>query len=256
MMNLSLKRTAWVSIAALVGLGLLTSGASAKETGHSEDAYIFELQLVGAKVGEGMLSIGEPREIGGKNLRPVRLEARTDGFGAKVYKAVTSATTWVDSRWLPVRARWDGEFPKSKRLVKAKWEKRILDGTYLRNGKLRRRIKTRMKRHSTDLVSVFAYLANKPLEEGKTYKKPLYDGNRIYDMTAVVGKAQEIHVPVGMRKAWPIKVTVKRKGFEKKMVYWVDEDRSPVKLSFDFGIIGSVDAVLTGKRKIRTIAKN
>jgi hypothetical protein len=233
----------------------LTLGGAALAAGGLADgeqrAFRFEVRALGATIGDAVLSIGALQDIGGHKLRPVSVQAKTRGLGATLYPCDTTSTSWVDAATMPVLARWDATIPGGKRVVKARFDGNHVKGEDHRNGKLKKRLDRKLGARAADIISSLAWLLEMDLTAGTQVRAPLYDGLRIYLLSATVGDVQEIRVPGGLRQAVPIRVAVTRGDkFRKDIVYWVDPvTRTPYKLSFKFGVLGSVDALLIAERK-------
>ncbi len=224
--------------------------APARATDAFARSFRYEVRALGAHVGQAVLRFGAPENVGGELLRAVTIEARTEGIGARVFKTETTSTSWVDESWLPVAGRWDAVIPTGKRLVKVVYEGHRVRGRDLRDGKLKHKMDRVLPLRSLDLVSAFGWLAQLDLEAGTKAMLPLYDGIRIYRLDVLVGDAQEIRIPAGPRRAVPVRLTVSRGSFRKELTYWLDPvDRTPYKLSFSYGVLGSVDAVLLDARR-------
>ncbi len=224
--------------------------AAARVDATESRSYRYQLKALGGHVGEAILTVGATEKIGGKRLRAVSMEARTEGFAATVFKTQTSSTSWVDEVWLPIRARWDAMIPTGKRLVKARYDGRKLDGEDFRDGKLKHKLKRTLPKRTNDLLSIFPWLAHGPLEPGRKFETSVYDGIRIYNLSAVVGAPEQVTVPAGVRTAWPIRIAVTRGKYKRDLTYWVGtEDRTPYKLLFDFGLLGSVEALLVSEKR-------
>lgn len=213
-------------------------------------SFRYDVRALGAHVGQAVLRFGTPEVMGGELLRAVTIEARTEGIGARVFKTETTSTSWVDEQWLPVAGRWDAELPTGKRLVKVIYEGHRVRGQDLRDGKPKHEMNRLLPLRSLDLVSAFGWLARLDLKAGTKAMLPLYDGIRIYRMDVRVGDLAEVRIPAGTRKAVPVHLTVSRGSFRKELTYWLDPvDRTPYKLSFSYGVLGSVDAVLLDARR-------
>ena len=227
-------------------VGLLPATAFAGLGPRTGAEYRYEVRAMGAKVGEATLSISKFKKVGKRVLREVTLEGKTSGMGATIYSSNTTSRSWVDGAWLPVMADWDAVTPKGKRELKATYWTRGRKGgggargIYKRAGEKDYRTNFRLKLRPTDLVSFFAMIPNANLKPGQKLRMPLYDGWRVYDLRAKVGKPVQIHVPyTGKVKALPVKVVAKQGKITREVVYWLDaKTHEPLKLSFSFGMIG------------------
>lgn len=244
-------------ISRIAGLTVLafamTAGVAYAGLGPRSGAiYKYEVRALGAKVGEAKLSISGFKNVGKRRLREVTLEASTTGMGATVYKSNTKSTSWVDAAWMPVKAKWAALTPKGKRLLKADYFGKTARGVYQRQGVKDYPTNFRMKIRPTDLVSFFAMIPNKRLKPGQKFSIPLYDGWRMFNMKAKVGRAKIIHVPYkGKVSALPVVVEAKTGKLTRNVVYWIDaKTHEPLKLSFSFGMLGSVDAVLMKVKRV------
>ena len=245
----------WLAMAkvlvAVLGLASLMSASSAlAEAPTGERAYRFELRALGTYAGEAIFSIGAEEKVGKRMLRPVRIDAHTAGLAANFLAGQTNSTAWVNQTWLPVRVRWDQTINKVQRVVKASFDNKSVKGSDEKNGKAQK-IDLQTAQHGLDLVSVFSWLMQADLSPGATYDLPVFDGSRIYNVSVTAGVAKEIQVPVGFRKAIPLKVVVTRGEYKREMELWfsAEKDRTPLRLVFKYGLIGTVEASLVGEKK-------
>lgn len=240
----------------VLGLALALLGPStaalADDDPTGSQAFKYELRALGAKAGEAVLLIGDLEEVGKDKLRPIRIDARTEGLAAKVMETVSASTTWVDGLWLPVRARWDIAINHVKRVYKTTFAGKKVSGTDERDGKLFAKNDFVIAQRGTDIVSVFGWIMNQDMTPGTRYAIQVYDGRRIYDLRLDVGAATEITLPIGIRKAIPIKGRITRGEYKRDVTMWLaaTKDRAPLKLSFSYGLLGSIDAVLVSQRKV------
>jgi len=214
--------------------------------------YRYELRALGSKAGEAVLFIGDETKIGKQTLRPVRIDARTEGFAASIMKTDTASTSWVDHVWLPVRGRWDITLDSVRRVYKTVFEGRRVKGTDTRDGKLFAKNDFRLRQRGADIVSIFPWIMHQDMSPGTTYAIELYDGRLVYDVEFTVGAASDIHLPLGIRKAIPLRGKVTRgKEYSRDVEVWVsaESDRTVYKLVFKYGLLGEVEAVLVGERK-------
>jgi hypothetical protein len=238
-----------------VGVGPVLANApspkEAKSSSESERAYRYELRALGAYAGEAIFQIGVEEEVGKRTLRPIRIDAHTAGLAANFLNGKTMSTTWVDKTWMPVRARWDQVLDKVKRVVKASFEAKKVKGTDDRDGKTFAKIDLDTAARGLDLVSVFSWLMHADLSPGAKYQIPVFDGRRIYDLAVTVGIAKELQVPVGFRQAIPVQIKVTRGEYKRDVELWLsaEKDRTPLKLVFKYGLLGTVEASLVGEKK-------
>lgn len=236
-------------------LAATATTAAASDIAPKDEAaytYRYELRALGSKAGEAILFIGTPEKIGRHTLRPVRIDARTEGVAASVMKTDTASTSWVDHVWLPVRARWDITLDRVRRVYKTIFEGRRIKGTDTRGGKLFAKSDYTLRQRGADIVSVFAWIMHQDMTPGTHYAIEIYDGRRIYDLDFTVGTASEIHLPIGIRKAIPLRGKVRRGGvYSRDVELWLsaDVDRALYKLVFKYGLLGEVEAVLVGNKK-------
>lgn len=237
--------------------GLLTVGLLAATGGLSyagdggERAWKYELHALGSKAGEAVVVIGPQETVGRGWVRPIRIDAHTEGFAANFLDATSMATTWVDPSGLPVRSRWDQRFDKVSRIVKASYTNKGVTGTDERDGKIFESPSWDIGQHPMDVVSVFTYLAQRDLSPGQRFEIPVFDGRRIYMVKGTVGVAKEIQLPVGFRKAIPLRAKVTRGEYKRDIELWIsaEKDRTPLKLVFKYGLLGEVEALFVGEHK-------
>lgn len=236
----------------VLALTAVAARAEPSPKAPEERAYRYELRALGAYAGEAVFAIGKPEAVGKRELTPLRIDAFTAGLTASVLDARTSSTTWVDpASWLPIRSRSDQVINKMKRILKLSFTPVKISGTDDRDGKLFNAIDVTTERPGLDLVSVFAWLMHVDLSPNARHKTAVFDGRRLYDIDVSVGVASEIHVPVGMRRAVPLKIRVTRGEYRRDMELWLaaDKDRAPLKFVFKYGVVGTVEASLVGEKR-------
>lgn len=245
-------RSVLSSILTVTFLASLSGAALAQDTG--ERGWRYELRAMGAKAGEAILVIGPQEKVGTTDLRAIRIDAYTEGMAKNFLDATSVATTWVDLSWLPVRARWDQVIDKQKRVVKASFTGKGVKGTDERDGKLFESPDWTIGRPPQDVVSVFTWLARQEMSPGNKFEIPVFDGRRIYTVNAQVGVAKEIQLPVGFRRAIPIRATVVRGEYKRNIELWVsaERDRTPLKMVFKYGLLGEVEALFVGDHTTKT----
>lgn len=236
----------------VVALLALPSAAQAEPTSEpAEVAYRYELRALGAYAGEATFAIGVPEKVGKRDLRPVRIDGFTAGLTASFIDAKTSSTTWVDDAWLPVRSRSDQLLDRVKRVLKVSFDGKKVKGTDERDGKLFNKFDLEPDRIGLDLVSIFPWLMNADLSPGARHAVTVFDGRRLYSVDVTVGTASEVHVPIGMRRAVPLRIKVSRGEYKRDMELWLaaDKERAPLKFVFKYGLVGTVEAQLVGQKK-------
>jgi len=152
---------------------------------------------------------------------------------------------------MPLRARWDQVFDKEKRVVKATYNSKGVKGTDERDGKLFESPDWKLGMRPLDVVSVFTWLRTQDMSPGNKFEIPVFDGRRIYTVTGTVGVAKEIQLPNGFRKAVPIRATVVRGTYKRDIEVWLsaDKEKTPLKMVFKYGLLGTVDALFVGDVK-------
>jgi len=249
MMNYALSALLGVSLS----LGLVERAAQADDGGKASEqrALRYELRAMGANAGEAVLLVGAPETIGKTVLRPVRIDARTDGVAANFLRADSIATTWVDSRWLPIRSRWDQTIDGIRRVIKGSYSKKGVAGSEDRDGKPFQKHDHQVGQHPLDLVSIWTWLMHQTLEPGMTFTIPVFDGRRIYTVDLRVGIVTELLLPIGQRKGIPIKATITRGNYKRDAELWLSSgrERSPLKVVFKYGLLGTVEASLVSEKK-------
>lgn len=214
-----------------------------------EQAWRYELRALGSRAGEVVMTLGGPRKFGARLLRSVRIEARTDGMAARLFPAVADGTSWIDGEWLPVRADWTGSINADKREIRYKYRGNRAKGEYKKGGQVLLSFDDKASDRTVDTVSVITWVMSRAMTPGAEYKQPYFDGRRFFDMVAKVGNSKEISLPVGLREAYPVSVTMTHGKIRYHMVIWVGvHDRVPYKTAFDFKPLGGLEMVLVSLR--------
>lgn len=246
--SLTMLSLALSVIAVAIGASRADDSAAKKDASRS---LRYELKALGASAGEAIMVVGTPEKVGKTMLRPIRIDAKTDGLAANFLRADSMATTWVDTRWLPVRSRWDQVIDGMRRVIKGSFSNRGVAGSEERNGKPFEKHDHQIGEHPLDLVSIFAWLMHQKLEPGMMFTMPVFDGRRIYKVELKVGVISELHLPIGHRKGIPLAVTISRGTYRRDAELWISADREPVplKVVFKYGLIGTVEAMLAAEKK-------
>ncbi len=234
---------------ALFALLLVAVPAAHAETAAEtqvEQAWRYELRALGGRAGEVVMTLGGPHRFGARLLRSVRIEVKTDGMAARLFPAVADGTSWIDGDWLPVRADWTGSINADKREIRYKYRGNRAKGEYKRGGQVLLSFDDAAPDRTVDTVSVLTWIMSREMTPGSEYHRPYFDGRRFFDMVATVGKSKEISLPVGLREAYPVSVTMTHGKIRYQMVVWVGAyARVPYKTAFDFKPLGGLEMVLT-----------
>lgn len=245
----SLARLAPALFAAVLVAAPAAHAETAAET-QVEQAWRYELRALGARAGEVVMTLGGPRKFGARLLRSVRIEAKTDGMAARLFPAIADGTSWIDGDWLPVRADWTGSINADKREIRYKYRGDRAQGEYKRGGQVLFSFDDKSAGRTVDTVSVLTWIMSRAMTPGAEYQQPYFDGRRFFDMVATVGKSKEIALPVGLRDAYPVSVTMTHGKIRYHMVVWVGaHDGVPYKTAFDFKPLGGLEMVLTSLRQ-------
>lgn len=252
-----------LTLLAALALGTLTtSSASAGLSSRTDATYHFEVRAMGSTVATASLRVSALKRRGPRLLRQVSLRAATSGLGRAVYESETRSTTWIDGHWLPVSADWYYQTPKGERHLTAGFWRRGkaggAKGVYKRKGLRDYATNFRLKQRPTDMVSVFALLPSMDLKPGQTFRMPLYDGWRVYDLRAEVGKPTPLLSATKKAKvsALPVVMVATSGKIKRRVVYWLDAvTLEPLQLSFSYGMLGSVEAVVVkvDKKQMRPL---
>jgi len=247
-----MMRSTFKLLFAVGAMAALATGAQAEDGPEDgKRAFRYELKALGAGAGEAVLHVGLPEKVGKVMLRPIRIDARTEGLAANFMKADSVATTWVDDRWLPVRSRWDQVVDGLRRVIKGRFSSKGVAGSEEHNGKPFEKHDHQIGKHPLDLVSIFTYLMHQTFEPGMVLSIPVFDGRRIYQVDLKVGMMAELMLPIGHRKGIPLKITISRGDYRREAELWISagKDPAPLKIIFKYGLLGTVEAVLAAEQK-------
>lgn len=210
----------------------------------------YDVRVRGARIGTASVDFGRFRRKSGKRLRPVTFQADLKPLGLSVIRIKGTARSWVKTDYTPVEAVWDWQELGGPSEVKATWKRGRLNGKYSRNGHLRKQIVKQIAGNTSDVVSVFGWLMTQNYAEGRVLKTTTYTGNQLYRVTAKVGAVERVVLPDGAREAWPVTFKAVRPGKTRDFKVWIDaRSKVPVKLQFEYKLLGAVDAVLTRTRR-------
>ena len=237
----------------ILTIALLLAFAAPALASGADPAGVFryELRALGALAGEAVLTISEPKSVGDREVRRVRIEARTAGLAGRVYKASGHGTAIVDDQHRPMRVEWTAKPKGNLRDAKVKIGPKGVKGLYRRAGRKDEKINYDTATWPMDAVSAYIAIPQHDLTPGPRERRPFFDGRKLGTIDMTVGEAQEIHLPIGLRLAVPVHITVKRPGRSRKVVFWVGpEDRVLYRIQVEFGILNTVDADLVGMRRL------
>jgi len=227
----------------LAPLVTLDAGASSLELQYS-------VRVRGHRVGQAKITVGSPKMRAGARLRRVVFEADVRPVGISVLRFAGKATSWTRKGWTPVDANWDWQEMATRTRVEASWKNGRIDAKYLRDGRLRKRIRSKTEGPWSDVISIFPWLMDQKMKPGNVLKTTTFTGNQIYKVSAVVQKPESIALPSGRTKAYPLAFTAIRPGKTRKCTRGIEaRSKTPCKIQFDYELLGAVDAVLTRKRR-------
>lgn len=210
----------------------------------------YAVRVKGHTVGEASFRIGKRRKRGREMLRPVRFEADIRPAGIAVLSFTGECTSWVADGWTPRESDWNWKELTRRSAVKATAKNGRLNGSWALDGKVRKRIRRKVDGHLSDVISVVPWLMDQELSKGRVLKTTTFTGNQVYEVSAVVGDLESVQLPEGPRIGWSLAFTARRPGKTRRFTIWVDEKTgTPLRLKFDYPLIGHIDAILTGAKK-------
>ncbi|MDP6944748.1 MAG: DUF3108 domain-containing protein, partial [Myxococcota bacterium] len=191
-----------------------------------EGTFRYELRALGALAGEAVLTISEPMTIGKSPVRRVRIEARTAGLAGRVYKATGDGTAIVNAEHQPMRVDWTAIPKGNARDARVKIGPTGIKGLYRREGRKDEPIDYKTTTWPMDAVSAYLSIPQQDLTPGPRDDRPFFDGRKLGVIAMTVGTPKQIHVPVGLRLAVPVHITITRPGRTREVTFWVGpEDR-------------------------------
>ena len=211
---------------------------------RGQEVFRYEIHTLGGPAGEAALTFGRLRALKGHRLRPVKLEARTTGQAQRLYPFLGGGTTWVDESGLTRRIRWDSQMPLGRREVKVHARGKTLKGENVLAG-VRKEVDYQLDARPTDLIGAIAWLRNQDLVPGKVYERPVFLGLRVYEMSAEVGEPERVHLPVGLREVFPVRITARGHGKNfRAEAHYTRKGKLPALLRFRLRALGVVEARL------------
>jgi hypothetical protein len=98
-----------------------------------------------------------------------------------------------------------------------------------------------------DVVTAFYYVRKQPLRVGESFRLPINDGAKTYDVTVEVQAREQIETPLGKRDAFRVEPKVFGALFARKgrMLIWFSDDarRLPLRISASIAV-GSITGTL------------
>lgn len=237
---------------ALLSLLLLTAAAGPATAALPDPAGVFryELRALGALAGEAVLTIGQAKVAGKRTVRKVRIEARTAGLAARLHKATGDGTAIVNANYQPLRVDWKADSKGNTRDAKVTIGPRAVTGLYRRMGQKDEPVAYKTSQWSIDAVSAYVWVGQQDLTVGHSFERPFFDGRKLGTLAGTVGEAKNIHVPLGLRKAIPVRMVVRRPGKSRNVTFWIGEaDRLLYRIEVEYGILNTVRADLVGLRR-------
>jgi len=98
-----------------------------------------------------------------------------------------------------------------------------------------------------DVVTAFYYVRKQPLRVGESFRLPINDGAKTYDVTVEVQAREQVETPMGKRDAFRVEPKVFGALFARKgrMLIWFSDDaqRLPLRISASISV-GSITGTL------------
>jgi hypothetical protein len=216
----------------------------------------YELSVMGAKAGVGVLTVGKQGEHRGAKTLAVTGTMKSEEFFDNMYRVRDKMATLLSfsGKLHPVRAEYHSvrndverktaiEFdPKTKR-VKAS-RKRTEGGKTTDKP-----FSGRAPAHTHDVLSWIYYLRTVDYTPGHKFSFNSHSGNFLYQSQCEVLPHDKVWTRMGHMETVPIRMVVRRVGdkeFKKEAIVWfsADAERLPVRISFEFQL-GKGEAILT-----------
>lgn len=237
---------------ALIVTGFMVLFALPATAATPDPAGVFRYQLraLGSTAGEAVLTIGAPEALGRQTVRRVRLEGRTTGLAARINPMMGDGTAIVDAAYHSRRIDWKAEIKGTPRDASAKIGPRGVRGSYRRGDRRPVSVVLSTDQWPLDSISAYAWLPQQELTPGRRFERPFFDGRKLGTLVATVGKPKTIHIPMGLREAIPVHLTLTRKGKTRKLTLWIGpDDRVLYRMQIKFGVLNGVKADLVGMRR-------
>lgn len=235
---------------ALACLFSLPPPADALPPGKDRFDLRYDVRVAGIRIGHARIDSGKLRkQKSGRIERRVRFRADLRPLGLTALGMYGDGSTWVDSKWRPLRAKWNWKGMLGRTRVRARYGIRgWLDGRYVAKRRTKR-IKRKVRGNLNDTISILSWVAGRKLELGKRLHTTTFTGNQVYDVRMSVASIETLSLPIGSREAYRVDVVAKRPGKTRKITMWVDAvTGAPCRMSFEYGRLGAVEALLSGER--------
>jgi hypothetical protein len=220
------------------------------------EQFGYDVTVLGAKAGSGVLKVSAPKTWKGKKVTPVAVVLKSEGFWANAYPAHDKMLSLLtsDGGIVPVHSELVGTRKDRKRNYKLDFDTAAGKVSGMRidvkDGKTHsRKLLGKVPVGTHDMLSWLFHVRTLDLEPGDTFSFVGHSGNFLYDVDLKVTGTEDVWTPAGFVEANRIDVTVTRQNNRKLSksgyVYiGTDARRLPVKGGFEF-TLGKVEAVLS-----------
>lgn len=226
-------------------LFLLPAGAAADPLSsyQSGEKLTYDVKVMGSPAGTGILQVGKARKIRGKKVTPIIGEVKSAHVFHNVYPVDDRIMSLVNEKLVPVRTEMKIREKSLKRdlLIQYDLKRKRASGQKTKNGKSRD-FERRVPANTQDMLSWLYKIRTLDYENGEKFAMTGFSGNFVYDIRMKRQPKTEIFTSLGAKEAWPLAVTVTRRGgkkpFKKKAMIWMgtDANRTPLRLEVELKV--------------------
>lgn len=216
----------------------------------------YDLIVMGAKAGEGVLQVGKRRKHHGRTVLPLLGTMKSSTFFDNVYQVrdTMASLLIVGRRMFPIHTEFKSERKGVQREYAYEFMPRQgkVTGNRVRiDGEERteKALDAKAPPYTQDVLSWIYHMRTVDMTKGKKFSFRTHSGNWLYTAKCSVDDVEKIWTKLGHMDAFKVKMNVTRTGdtkFKQNAVVWysADDDRIPLRITFEFSL-GKGEAILT-----------
>ena len=238
-----ISRGIWAVITTLLMSVPAIAGANPITAYQSGEKLTYDVKVMGSPAGTGTLQVGKARKVRGKKVTPIIGEVKSANVFHNVYPVDDRILSLVNSQLVPVRTEMKIREKTLKRdlLIQYDPKRKRATGQKSKNGRTRD-FDRRVPANTQDMLSWLYKIRTLDYENGDTFAMTGFSGNFVYDIRMKRKEKTTIFTSLGNKEAWPLEVTVTRRGgrkrFKKEAMIWMgtDANRTPLRLEVELKV--------------------
>lgn len=210
----------------------------------------YDILIMGARAGSGVLSVVDKREFRGESVISLAGTLQSEGFWKNLYPVKDTMLSLLSPKtFAPLYTEMKIAEKNTKRNIRMAFSgsKNEVSGVKSTDGKIKK-FKKKAPADTQDMLSWFYRLRTTDLEVGKSFKFKGHSGNFLYTISCKVDRTEEVWTRLGFMDAYVVNATITRDGakdFKRETTFWVGTDsrKIPIKMAFEFSL-GKIEGVL------------